>query len=192
MLNRMRFLISIGVCLLFISPKLYARNFDLFVNPSGLISINANQVSVEELITALGEELDIEVSFPNPVQNRISVKFEELEFEQAIRQLTQSYILVTGKKTDPPAIQKIIVMPEGEASGYLPKDGNIAEQIRDSDESESIDGTVSSTTNGISRRLDRNRRTEAGLEESDIEDDAEFAEQPPPLPEEALEPELSQ
>lgn len=106
-----------------------AADYNVVVNGDGLVSMYGQNVAVEELMSSLGEELDIIVSFPTPVPDKVTVDFQELKLEQAIKQVTQSYILVSNKVLDDHTIKEIIVMPEGEASAYLPEEGDIKQQL---------------------------------------------------------------
>lgn len=106
-----------------------AADYNVVVNGDGLVSMYGQNVAVEELMSSLGEELDIIVSFPTPVTDKVTVDFQELKLEQAIKQVTQSYILVSNKVLDDHTIKEIIVMPEGEASAYLPEEGDIKQQL---------------------------------------------------------------
>ena len=148
---------------------LSAQNYDLDINDNGLISLHASGAPVEELLNAIGDEMGFSVWFPSPLEDRVSIDFQELELEQAIKQLTKSYILVTDKESDAQSVKEIIVMPEGESSGYLPKAGNIAEQNRQADEAA---GVVKNSENNP--KLDQiKRRLQAGVQEQNPEEIAE-------------------
>lgn len=114
---------------LVLTPTSFAANFDVVVNSDGLVSMRGQNVPVEALMNSLGSELNIAISFPTPVPDKVTVDFQELKLEQAIRQVTQSYILVTSKNVDTHDIKEIIVMPEGEASAYLPEEGDLKQLL---------------------------------------------------------------
>lgn len=124
-----------GRALLFVGLSLalprisLAADYNVVVNGDGLVSMYGQNVTVEELMSSLGEELDIIVSFPTPVPDKVTVDFQELKLEQAIKQVTQSYILVSNKVLNDHTIKEIIVMPEGEASAFLPEEGDIKQQL---------------------------------------------------------------
>ncbi|MCB1757614.1 MAG: hypothetical protein KDJ38_18990 [Gammaproteobacteria bacterium] len=184
------------LCLiLFLSSTAFAQTFDLSVNDQGLISMRATQAPVEDLVTAIGEEMGIEVSFPSPVQERVTVDFEDLKLEQAIKQLTKSYILVTSKKTDPKRVREIIVMPEGEASSYLPEEGNIEEQVRMATEAaeagEQQMDEQQQTPDDMAIQMDQLQRRIVKDEVPDGEDPAQM-EAEPDIPEGVEVPEMSQ
>lgn len=123
-----RALLFVGVSL--VLPRIsLAADYNVVVNGDGLVSMYGQNVAVEELMSSLGEELDIVVSFPTPVPDKVTVDFQELKLEQAIKQVTQSYILVSNKVLDDHTIKEIIVMPEGEASAFLPEEGDIKQQL---------------------------------------------------------------
>lgn len=123
-----RALLFVGVSL--VLPRIsLAADYNVVVNGDGLVSMYGQNVTVEELMSSLGEELDIVVSFPTPVPDKVTVDFQELKLEQAIKQVTQSYILVSNKVLDDHTIKEIIVMPEGEASAFLPEEGDIKQQL---------------------------------------------------------------
>lgn len=104
-------------------------DYDVVVNSEGLVSMYGQNVAVEDIMNSLGSKLNITISFPTPVPDKVSVDFQELKLEQAIRQVTQSYILVTSKNDKNHGIKEIIVMPEGEASAYLPKEGELKQLL---------------------------------------------------------------
>lgn len=107
-----------------------SAEFDLVVDSEGLVSMRGQNVAVEEIMTSLGSELNIAITFPTPVPDRVTVDFQELKLEQAIKQVTQSYILVTRKNNASyKDIKEIIVMPEGESSAYLPEEGKLKELL---------------------------------------------------------------
>lgn len=123
-----RALLFVGVSL--VLPRIsLAADYNVVVNGDGLVSMYGQNVAVEDLMSSLGEELDIVVSFPTPVPDKVTVDFQELKLEQAIKQVTQSYILVSNKVLDDHTIKEIIVMPEGEASAFLPEEGDIKQQL---------------------------------------------------------------
>lgn len=123
-----RALLFVGVSL--VLPRIsLAADYHVVVNGDGLVSMYGQNVAVEDLMSSLGEELDIVVSFPTPVPDKVTVDFQELKLEQAIKQVTQSYILVSNKVLDDHTIKEIIVMPEGEASAFLPEEGDIKQQL---------------------------------------------------------------
>lgn len=106
-----------------------SADYDVFVNSEGLVSMYGQNVAVEDIMNSLGSKLSIIISYPSPVPDKVSVDFQELKLEQAIRQVTQSYILVTSKNAENHSIKEIIVMPEGEASSYLPEEGELKQLL---------------------------------------------------------------
>ena len=168
-----------------LSASALANEVDFSVSEDGLISMKAYQAPVEALVTTIGNEFGIKVSFPNPVTEVVSVEFTDLTLEQAIKQLTQSYILVSGKDTEQDIIKEIIVMPEGEASSYLPQEGDVAEQIRQASEAS---GAVESSLETMTEQERANqfdqmrRRLDAGVEEGTPPDSGQQpADETPPL-----------
>ncbi len=106
-----------------------ADAIDVVVSSDGLVSMYGQNVAVEDIMNSLGSELNIAISFPTPVPDKVSVDFQELKLEQAIKQVTQSYIIVTNSKSADNSIKEIIVMPEGESSAYLPEEGELKQLL---------------------------------------------------------------
>lgn len=154
--------------------SVFAADIELQIDDDGLISLRAAEATVEEVVTAVGDELGIAVSFPSPVQNRVNVDFQALKLEPALKQITSSYILVTGKKSNPPTVREIIVMPEGENSGYLPTGGNITEQNREADAAAGVTNQVSEQDAAkVNSGMEQVRkRLQSGLQEGEPPEDA--------------------
>lgn len=169
--------------------------YELSVDGDGLLTMRSNNESVETLISAIGREKGIDVSFPSPVTERVSVDFEGLKLEQAIKQITGSYILVKSKNALDPQVREIIVMSEGsQDSSYLPQEVPESQIQEETSVMEEVpaeqfgDGSLSPAD--MARQVDMLRRRE----DSGVQD--EYAEQqgvdPESVYDEALPPELAQ
>ena len=171
-----------------------AHAYEISVDGEGLISLRANGETVETLITAIGRETQVEVSFPSPVTERVSVDFEGLKLEQAIKQITGSYILVKSKNALDPQVREIIVMSEGgQDSSYLPQEVPESQIQEESAAVEEVPveqfGNGAVSPRDMARQVDMLRRREdAGLQDEYIQEGAD----PESVYEEALPPELAQ
>ena len=171
-----------------------AHAYEISVDGEGLISLRANGETVETLITAIGRETQVEVSFPSPVTERVSVDFEGLKLEQAIKQITGSYILVKSKNALDPQVREIIVMSEGgQDSSYLPQEVPESQIQEESAAVEEVPveqfGNGAVSTRDMARQVDMLRRREdAGLQDEYVQEGAD----PESVYEEALPPELAQ
>lgn len=171
-----------------------AHAYEISVDGEGLISLRANGETVETLITAIGRETQVEVSFPSPVTERVSVDFEGLKLEQAIKQITGSYILVKSKNALDPQVREIIVMSEGgQDSSYLPQEVPESQIQEESAAVEEVPveqfGNGAVSPRDMARQVDMLRRREdAGLQDEYVQEGAD----PESVYEEALPPELAQ
>ncbi|MDO6462508.1 hypothetical protein Q4485_17485 [Granulosicoccaceae sp. 1_MG-2023] len=153
-----------------LAAPLLAHSYELSVDADGLITMRSGGEPVEVLVSAIGRELGIEVSFPSPVPERVSVDFEGMKLEQAIKQITSSYILVKSKNALDPQVREIIVMSEGgEGSNYLPQEvpeSQIQEETAAVEEVPLGSGENTMTPTDMARQVDLlRRRQQAGAQD---------------------------
>ena len=188
---------SLAIFLSFATSLLLASGshaYELSVDSDGLLSMRSYNEPIETLISAIGREKGIDVSFPSPVSERVSVDFEGLKLEQAIKQITGSYILVKSKNALDPQVREIIVMSEGgQDSSYLPQEVPESQIQEESAAVEEVPveqfGNGAVSPRDMARQVDMLRRREdAGLQDEYVQEGAD----PESVYEEALPPELAQ
>ncbi len=86
-----------------------------------LISLDAKDVSLKEIIEEIGSKMKVEVVGSIACEEMITLKFDMLSIEDALRKLSTSYGYVMDSETEEEKITKIIVLPKGnEAVSHIP------------------------------------------------------------------------
>ena len=98
--------------------------FELTVK-DGLISLNAKDASLKEIIGVIGTRMKIDVIGNIPNEEKISAKFERLSLKNALEKLSPSYGYVTDAEKEEDNIANIIVIPKGEKSSMQKKESTI-------------------------------------------------------------------
>ena len=84
----------------------------------GLISLFAKDASLKQIVEEMGRELNIEVEALIAEDDRITVEFQALSLEDALKRLSSNYYLHYSKaENDKDKISKIVLLPEGEGKG---------------------------------------------------------------------------
>ncbi len=79
----------------------------------GLITLNAIDASLKEIIENIGNKMDIEVVGNIANDEIITLKFEKLSIEETLKKLTTSYGYVMDSELEEKSITRIIVLPKG-------------------------------------------------------------------------------
>ncbi len=86
-----------------------------------LISLVAKDVPLKEIIEEIGSKMKVEVVGSIACEEMITLKFDMLSIEDALRKLSTSYGYVMDSETEEEKITKIIVLPKGsEAVSHIP------------------------------------------------------------------------
>lgn len=80
----------------------------------GLISLNAKDASLKEIVEEIGRRMEIEVVANIPDEEKITMEFEKLSLEDAIERLARNYVY--EKKSEEGKITKIVLLPKGEGT----------------------------------------------------------------------------
>ena len=84
----------------------------------GLLSLFAKDASIKQIVEEIGREMNIEVEALIPQNDRITVEFQALPLEDALKRLSSNYYLQYSKaENDKDKIGKIVLLPEGEGKG---------------------------------------------------------------------------
>ena len=83
-----------------------------------LISLNAKDASIKQIVEEMGRELNIEVDVLISQEDSITVEFHALPLEDALKRVSYNYYLhfsEAGNGKD--KISKIVLLPEGDGKG---------------------------------------------------------------------------
>lgn len=88
-----------------------------------LLSLRARDASLKEILEAIGQRMKIEVVGKIPEEERITVAFDQLPLEDAMKRLSKNcaYIKESGKEER--RITKIIILPEGKTREVVAREG---------------------------------------------------------------------
>ena len=81
----------------------------------GLISLNANDASLKEIVEEIGSRMKIEVVANIPEKEKITIEFDKLSVEDAIKRLREyaDIVYVKDSEKEKAKITKIMVFPKG-------------------------------------------------------------------------------
>ena len=94
-------------------------DFDLTVKED-LITLKARDASLKEILEEIGREMGIEVVATIPVEDKITLEFDMLPLEDALKRFKTNYALVTDSKRNKGKITKMLVVPTGTEIGQYP------------------------------------------------------------------------
>jgi len=110
------FAISAMVCSFALSSFSYAQNFSIEMEKDE-ITIEANDVSVKELLTELERVTGIPVKFTAEINQRVSLTLPLTTVENAIGKITPNHMIVHQKKDGKTIIKELIIMADDGTSG---------------------------------------------------------------------------
>lgn len=90
-------------------------NFVLTIKEN-LISLKANDVSLKEILEEIGHRMKIEVDAHIPEEEKITIEFDKLSLEDAIKRLSTNYVYFMDSKKEEGRITKIVLLPKGEGT----------------------------------------------------------------------------
>ncbi len=90
-------------------------DFVLTIN-EGLISLNAKNASLKEIVEEIGRRMKIEVDAHIPKDEKVTLEFEKLSLEDAIKRLSTNYVCLMDSKKEEGRITKIVLLPKGEGT----------------------------------------------------------------------------
>jgi hypothetical protein len=85
----------------------------------GLITLNAKDASLKDIFKELGKRMDIEVKAMVPEEEKITIAFDRLSLEDAIKRLSINYVYLIDSNREEGKITKIVVLPEEEGKGKI-------------------------------------------------------------------------
>jgi hypothetical protein len=106
------------------------RTAPFILNIQGdLVSLQATQASIKELIEEIGRRMDIEVVARLPSQERITIAFDKLPIAEAMKRFGRdvNYVVVEEAGKGSGKITKIIVFPKRDGVPPARPGGQLAE-----------------------------------------------------------------
>jgi len=141
------FLVSILLIFLLITPnslfgeeadkkyKAQAESIADFVLTikDSLISLTAKDASLKEITEEIGRRMKIEVVAAISEEEKITIRFDKLSLEDAIKKLRTSYAYVWNSEKEGGKITKIVLLPEGKGTAVsrpTTKESTVEEEKR--------------------------------------------------------------
>ena len=87
----------------------------------GLISLKAKDASFKEILEEIGRRMKIEVVANIPEEEKITIEFDMIYLEDAIKRFRTSYAYITKSEKEKGKITKIVVVPKGLGKGLSTK-----------------------------------------------------------------------
>ena len=81
-----------------------------------LISLTAKDASLKEITEEIGRRMKIEVVADISEEEKITIRFDKLSLEDAIKRLRTSYAYVWNSEKEEGKITKIVLLPEGKGT----------------------------------------------------------------------------
>jgi len=83
-----------------------------------LLSLDAQQASLQEILDEIGRRMHLEVEAQIPAQEKITLAFERLSLEEALQRFGDytNYVYVKGAEKEPGQISKIMIFPKRETT----------------------------------------------------------------------------
>lgn len=94
--------------------------FILTTNDS-LLSLRARDASLKEILEAIGRRMKIEMVGNIPQEERITIAFDKLTLEDAIKSLSKNYAFVKESGKEKERITKITILSENRSRGEFPQ-----------------------------------------------------------------------
>jgi len=81
-----------------------------------LISLTAKDASLKEIVEDMGRRMKIEVVADISEEEKITIRFDKLSLEDAIKKLRTSYAYVWNSEKEEGKITKIVLLPDGKGT----------------------------------------------------------------------------
>jgi len=81
-----------------------------------LISLTAKDASLKQIVEEIGRRMKIEVVADISEEEKITIRFDKLSLEAAIKKLRTSYAYVWNSEKEEGKITKIVLLPEGKGT----------------------------------------------------------------------------
>ena len=101
--------------------------FELTVK-NDLISLNANDASLKEILEEIGQRMKVEMVANIPEEVRTSANFHSLSLVEALKKLSSNYGYIMNTEKDKKKIARVFVLPKGDETG---KEKPLREEVKD-------------------------------------------------------------
>ena len=81
-----------------------------------LISLSAKDASLKDIVEEMGRRMKIEVVARIPKEEKITIEFDKLSIENAIKKFSTSYAYVWNSEKEGGKLTKIVLLPEGKGT----------------------------------------------------------------------------
>ena len=86
-----------------------------------VISLNANNASLKDVIEDIGRRMDIDVEVVSTVDEKITEKFDGLSLETALERLSANYAYILDSEKEDGKIRKIVLLSRGKEGRVMSK-----------------------------------------------------------------------
>lgn len=100
--------------------SVHKSKFILTTNDS-LFSLRARDASLREILEAIGRRMKIEMVSNIPDEERITLAFNKLPLEDAIKSLSKNYAFIKESGKEKGRVMKITILPESRSREELPQ-----------------------------------------------------------------------
>jgi len=97
-----------------------SANFILTIKDD-LLSLRARDASLKEILEAMGRRMKIVMVGNIPEEERITIRFDKLTLEDAIKSLSKNYAFVKESEREKGKITKITILSESRSREELPQ-----------------------------------------------------------------------
>jgi hypothetical protein len=96
-----------------------SKDFDLVIQDD-LISLDARDASLKEIVEEIGRRMDIEVDAQIGEDEKVTEQFEKLSLEEALDRLSANYAYLLDPDKEKGKIKKIVLLSKGsEGKGMI-------------------------------------------------------------------------
>jgi hypothetical protein len=81
------------------------------------VTPSEKDASVKEILEEIGRQMEIEVAGDIPAAEKVSMEFEKLTFDEALRRLRVDYVYLTASGEGSNKIIKVTLLPKEEGDG---------------------------------------------------------------------------
>lgn len=123
-------------------------DFELTIE-GDLISLSAEDASLEAVVQEIGRRMSIDVDAYIPAEERITVEFDNLPIEAAIKRLSERFLYLTDTSKGDHRVTKIYLLPKGEERVLSSREDTGSEETIEQDPTIKGEETVLSSKEGI-------------------------------------------
>ena len=88
-------------------------NYELSIKDN-LITLNAEDAFLKQILEDIGQRMNIEVTARIPAEDKITIQFANLPLEEALKKFKTNYAFITDSNEKQGDISHIVIVPEGQ------------------------------------------------------------------------------